>query len=233
MSDSIFSKKVLNLLFTLSVCGCSTPNKDPDLAVGGTLTGAAIGSGAGAVIGNQVGAIGGGAAVGAGIGAVQGLATGIALDALETELANQRDELLTLRAQLNKNEKTLKDAAQFADKSSFSQPLSTPLTIYFDEQATSIQPGSIKLIKDYITPFSHDPGFRRFVVSGNADDSSTADLNKKLAQLRAIEVAKVLSSSGIPSDQIEIKNDGTEFPILSNATTNGRVANRRVTIVVK
>lgn len=237
MSNSnSFQKTIIQTFSIVSVSffiSCATPNKDPDLAVGGTLTGAAIGSGAGAVVGNQVATAGAGVAIGAGIGAVQGLSTGIALDSLESELALQKDELLTLRAELNKNEKTLRDAARFSDASSFSEPHATPLTLYFDEDATSLQSGGVQLIKEFISPFVKDPGFRRFIVTGNADDSGTAELNKKLAHLRALEVAKILSASGIPSDQIEVKNAGAEFPILSNSTKAGREANRRVTVAVK
>ncbi len=85
------------LLFTSCA---SKPVPGPDKQGAGTLSGAAMGAGSGAVIGAQLTAgTGPGAAVGAGMGAIFGALHGIATDLLEDEEILQMEEVERLKVQ--------------------------------------------------------------------------------------------------------------------------------------
>jgi OmpA-OmpF porin, OOP family len=66
-------------------------------------------------------------------------------------------------------------------------------------------------------------------VRGYTDSRGSADYNLKLSQRRAESVMQYLQSHGL-SNQISAKGFGKEDPIADNATKDGQLANRRVTL---
>ena len=68
----------------------------------------------------------------------------------------------------------------------------------------------------------------RIAVEGNADTAEGSEL----ARLRAQSVAAALTAAGIPSTRISVQSFGSSRPVVSNATEQGRMENRRVEIVV-
>jgi len=72
---------------------------------------------------------------------------------------------------------------------------------------------------------------RRVLLIGHTDDIGKTNLNAELSERRAINVAKVFKSAGVPEDQIFYQGAGETLPLADNATEDGRAVNRRVEIV--
>jgi len=68
----------------------------------------------------------------------------------------------------------------------------------------------------------------RIAVEGNADTVEDSEM----ARLRAQSVAAALTSAGVPSRQVSVQSYGNSRPLVSNATEQGRMENRRVDIVI-
>lgn len=70
-------------------------------------------------------------------------------------------------------------------------------------------------------------------ISGHTDSTGSADINRTLSQARADSVARFLIDVGnIQSGRIMVRGYGPEKPVASNATSEGRAANRRVEILI-
>lgn len=67
-------------------------------------------------------------------------------------------------------------------------------------------------------------------IFGHTDNVGNADANLSLSQLRARAVANYLIRKGISSDRIFARGFGEKYPLASNATSEGRLQNRRVEI---
>ena len=65
-------------------------------------------------------------------------------------------------------------------------------------------------------------------VAGYTDNVGDAQRNKNLSGQRAQAVVNYLISKGIATDRLTAKGYGTENPIASNATAEGRQKNRRI-----
>ncbi len=82
---------------------------------------------------------------------------------------------------------------------------------------------------------SHGPEFKeayKVLVVGHTDTSGKASYNKVLSRRRAQCVADYLISTGVDADKIRVVGRGPREPVASNATSAGRVQNRRVEILV-
>jgi OOP family OmpA-OmpF porin len=70
-------------------------------------------------------------------------------------------------------------------------------------------------------------------ISGHTDSTGSAEINKRISQERAENVAKFLVEvGGIEASRIIATGYGAEKPVASNATADGRAANRRVEILI-
>lgn len=67
-------------------------------------------------------------------------------------------------------------------------------------------------------------------VTGHTDNVGGRSYNMGLSQARAGSVANYLQSRGVAGQRLQVSGLGYEQPIASNATAEGRQANRRVTI---
>jgi outer membrane protein OmpA-like peptidoglycan-associated protein len=71
------------------------------------------------------------------------------------------------------------------------------------------------------------------LIEGHTDSTGTAERNLELSHERAETVASYLASRGVSRDMMMIEGAGSERPIASNDTAEGRAANRRVEITVR
>lgn len=71
------------------------------------------------------------------------------------------------------------------------------------------------------------PGLR-ISVEGNSDTPEGSGL----ARQRAQSLAAALMAAGVPAQRVSIQNFGNSRPVVSNATEQGRMENRRVEIVI-
>ena len=69
-------------------------------------------------------------------------------------------------------------------------------------------------------------------VRGHTDNAGDPAANKKLSADRAATVRQALVERGVPAAQIESEGHGSERPIVSNESEEGRARNRRVELVV-
>ena len=71
-----------------------------------------------------------------------------------------------------------------------------------------------------------------FKVGGFVDNATVA-VNPKLSSLRAIAVFRELSKLGVTRSRLRADGYGALIPIASNDTEEGRVKNRRVSLIFK
>jgi OOP family OmpA-OmpF porin len=65
-------------------------------------------------------------------------------------------------------------------------------------------------------------------VAGHTDDRGNPTANMLLSQRRADVVRLRLIQLGVPPEQMTARGYGSQAPLVSNSTSAGRAANRRV-----
>jgi OOP family OmpA-OmpF porin len=70
------------------------------------------------------------------------------------------------------------------------------------------------------------------IIIGHTDSTGNAEYNIGLSKRRAQAVADYLVSTGVDADKLRVVGRGSQDPIASNDTADGRKKNRRVDIVV-
>ncbi|WP_242458073.1 TolC family outer membrane protein [Halomonas sp. YLGW01] len=71
------------------------------------------------------------------------------------------------------------------------------------------------------------------VIAGHADSTGSDAVNEPLSQDRADRVAGYLATRGVSRDLLEARGFGSRRPMTTNATAEGRRANRRVEITLE
>lgn len=208
------------------------PAQGPDKSIAGAVVGAAWGAGAGAVVGNQTGNQGDGALVGAGLGLVEGAATGLGLDASEEELLSQREVLADMKLHSAVTERQLKRIQARLDFPPAGLGAPQVYQLFFDQDGTNLKAGSAALLQTIARSIIANPYARKIIISGHSDDEGPKDYNEQLASSRARSVMGYLGQHGVALDSIKVESHGSERPLVSNATAEGRQLNRRVDIVV-
>lgn len=72
---------------------------------------------------------------------------------------------------------------------------------------------------------------RRVLLIGHTDDTGNSSQNAELSERRAKNVATLFKNAGVPESQIYYQGAGETMPQADNATETGRAQNRRVEIV--
>lgn len=199
----------------LSLAGCQTTNpytgqqqtsKSTSYGIGGALAGAAIGA---LVDGGD------GAWKGALIGGAAGMGAGYQVDQQEARL---RAELEGTGVQVYRVGDEIK--------------LIMPANITFDSSESDIKAafypvlGSVaKVFKEY--------DLNLIEISGYTDSTGGSKINMPLSQARANSVASYLIYQGVSPTRITAIGRADMNPIASNATADGRAANRRVEIKIR
>jgi len=75
-------------------------------------------------------------------------------------------------------------------------------------------------------------GLEKMRIEGHADATGRESYNVELSEQRAWAVADSFIQSGMPKSGIIVRGMGSQSPVASNATTQGRAENRRVSIIV-
>jgi outer membrane protein OmpA-like peptidoglycan-associated protein len=197
-------------LFTTTAC--VTDPETGQRSISKAAIGAAVGGGAGLLLGDLVGGrrdrtekI-----LGAGIGAIAGGAAGAYMDRQERELRartagtgvvveRQGDELL----------------------------LTMPAGITFPVNSFQIQPQFYGTLDQVAQTLSAYPS-TLVDVYGHTDPSGGDRINVPLSQNRAESVASYLSQRGVNRARIATQGFGSSRPVADNGTEAGRAQNRRV-----
>jgi transposase len=103
------------------------------------------------------------------------------------------------------------------------------IVVYFKHESNELPNHAFKTL-DQIVKFSAHYPESEIVVEGYTDSFGKYFYNKKLSKFRADVVKKYLVSQGISATKIKTFGMGSEKPIKSNETVEGRKQNRRVEI---
>jgi outer membrane protein OmpA-like peptidoglycan-associated protein len=211
--DVRWSMKITGAAFVgvlLLSAGCAT---NPDgsteykrTAVG-TLGGAAVGAGAGALIAGS-GHRGTGALIGGVVGAAAGGAIGNYMDRQAAEMKRKLPEAAVARE---------------GDK----LYVALPSGILFDVDKAVIKPTAKDSIAKAAEVLVKYPD-TYITVEGHTDSTGTAEYNQKLSERRADAVRDQLLRDGVPATRVSVKGYGESNPVADNATPEGRQSNRRV-----
>jgi len=199
--------------------GCQTTDPYTGEAKTTSATyGALIGAGAGAVVGMISGHDAKQrrqrALIGAGVGGLAGGAVGSYMDKQEDELR-----------------KVMRDSGVTVTRKGDDIVLNMPGNITFRTDSADLNAQFYKVL-DGVALVAKKYDKTIIEVAGHTDSVGEAAYNKQLSQRRASAVAQYLGSRGVADQRIMTAAGGEEHPVASNATEQGRAANRRVEVTL-
>lgn len=213
------SKRIIGvsgLAAMLATTACTT---DPTTGQR-TISKAAIGGIGGALGGYLLGDLVGGKRdrtekiLGAGIGAVAGAGIGAYMDAQERKL---REETAGTGVDV------IRDGDNLL--------LRMPSGITFGYDRADVQPQFQPTLNDVAAVLAQYP--KTYIdVYGHTDSDGADAYNQTLSERRAQSVSSYLVSRGVQSARVGTRGFGETQPIASNATEEGKAANRRVEIKI-
>ena len=103
--------------------------------------------------------------------------------------------------------------------------------IYFAYDKSQIVEKSFDILNQVVQALKDNPELR-VRIEGHTDDKGNPKHNLELSLGRAQAVRDYLTASGINADRLEAKGYGSEQPIDTNKTNEGRDRNRRVEFVI-
>ena len=104
-------------------------------------------------------------------------------------------------------------------------------SIFFKPDSDELTETSKAPLNEVATILTENPTFK-MVIEGHSDISGGRLTNKALSQKRAETVKKYLTQSGIEASRLTAIGYGSERPIFSNKTAQGRAKNRRVELKI-
>jgi OmpA-OmpF porin, OOP family len=104
-------------------------------------------------------------------------------------------------------------------------------SILFNSSKSSFKPGVTAKLDDIVAIMNEFPK-ATFAIGGHTDSTGNDKINSTLSQERADSIMNYFVSQGIDASRFTSKGYGSESPIDSNTTRDGRANNRRVEIKV-
>lgn len=101
--------------------------------------------------------------------------------------------------------------------------------VYFDFDKASLQTASFPELNKLAQVLHKNPNIH-IEIGGHTDDFGNDEYNQQLSEARALTVRNFLIESGIKGNRLQWKGYGESTPVKSNATAEGRQANRRTEI---
>ena len=194
----------------LSLTACQTVQNNPNTALGAGL-GAAAGAGLGLLVGGNDRR---NALVGAGVGLLAGAAVGSYLDQQQRAL-----------------EQDLSGTGATVTRIGDSLLVNLPGGVTFDTDSSAIKPQFFTPLSNVAQTMNEYPESYIDVV-GHTDNVGSAAYNQSLSERRARSVGDFLVSQRVVPERIVTYGQGFNQPVASNATPEGRAANRRVEIKI-
>lgn len=103
--------------------------------------------------------------------------------------------------------------------------------LYFETGKSALKPESKEQLENVAAIMKAYPDVK-IKLGGYTDSTGDAGINKRLSNDRAMSAMKELTSLGVPASRMEAEGYGSEHPIASNDTPEGRAQNRRIDIRV-
>jgi len=201
------------------IAGCQstdpyTGENKTSSATYGALIGAGTGAAIGMISGKDAKQRKQRALVGAGVGALAGGAVGGYMDRQENELrALMRDSGVTVT---RKGDDII---------------LNMPGNVTFRSGSADLNTQFFKVL-DGVAAVAKKYDKTIIEIAGHTDNVGSSSYNMQLSQRRADTVSRYLSSRGVVANRIMTAGGGEDHPIASNATEQGRAANRRVEVTL-
>ena len=218
MNKTISHLAVLAVAAAL-VAGCQT--MDPytgEQKTSSATKGAAIGAGAGAVLGILTGDDSkerrNRALIGAGVGALAGGAVGSYMDKQEAKLREQ-----------------LQGTGVSVTRVGDEIVLNMPGNVTFQTDSSDLNPQFFAVL-DSVALVLKEYDKTIVEVVGHTDSTGSAEYNQALSERRAATVASYVNARGIDQQRILAFGRGLTQPIADNATAAGRAQNRRVELTL-
>ncbi|AKT41339.1 OmpA family protein [Chondromyces crocatus] len=104
--------------------------------------------------------------------------------------------------------------------------------IQFAVNQAVILPASSSLLDEIAQTLKEHPELPKIEVQGHSSSEGDRNKNKTLSQARAEAVVKALTDRGVKNEVLTPKGFGSENPVASNDTEEGREKNRRVEFVI-
>jgi outer membrane protein OmpA-like peptidoglycan-associated protein len=153
--------------------------------------------------------------IGAGLGAVAGGVTGNYMDKQEDELRKKMEASgVTVTRQ--------------GDAITLNMPGNITYAFNSDQLNSRFYPvldGVVEVLKKYTSTM--------IMVVGHTDSVGSEQVNQDLSVRRAQSVANYLISKGVMAERIMIWGYGETRPVATNATEEGRAANRRAELTIE
>ncbi len=206
--------KIRFVLCALILAGCTTT--DPytgEERQSRTAQGAAVGAVAGAVVGGAASSRGDrrqGVLTGAVVGGAIGGGVGHYMDRKERAL---REQLQGTGVQVQREGDNLR--------------LIMPGNITFAVGRHEIRPEFYEVLNS-VSLVLKEYDQTAIQIAGHTDSTGSDQLNQTLSENRAGSVAQYLMGQGVSARRIESFGYGPRYPVATNATEEGRQANRRV-----
>ncbi len=110
----------------------------------------------------------------------------------------------------------------------------TPLSAdtLFRVGSADLSPGALDRLNRLLDDIQAKPNVASIIIAGHTDSTGTDMINLPLSEARASSVRDYLVANGLRGVNIEVEGHGASRPVASNATEQGRAANRRVEIIV-
>jgi outer membrane protein OmpA-like peptidoglycan-associated protein len=217
--NPVLKAALVALLAVGLAAGCQTT--DPytgetktSSATYGALIGAGAGAAVGMISGNDAKQRRQRALIGAGVGALAGGAVGAYMDKQEDELR-----------------KVMRDSGVTVTRKGDDIILNMPGNVTFRTDSADLNAQFYKVL-DGVALVAKKYDKTIIEVAGHTDSTGTADYNRQLSQRRASSVSGYLVSRGVAQARIMTAAGGEDHPIASNATEEGRAANRRVEVTL-
>lgn len=106
------------------------------------------------------------------------------------------------------------------------------LTVYFNYNSNELPIQELNKLNHLADRILHSPK-SKIVIEGFTDSIGNYYYNKQLSKFRADVVKNFMVSRGIASEKIHVFGRGSEDPVASNDTMEGRRRNRRVEVSVE
>jgi outer membrane protein OmpA-like peptidoglycan-associated protein len=196
------------LIASMTLSACASMSKEEK--------GAAVGVGAGAVlggiIGNQTGSTARGAIIGAAVGGVAGAIIGRQMDKQAAELKQNIPGAVVTRVGEG-------IVVTFASG------------LLFDFDSDRIRSESASNLRNLASSLGKYPNTDLLIV-GHTDATGTDSYNQSLSERRATSASNYITSQGVSSGRLRTSGRGETEPIASNETEAGQQANRRVEVAI-
>ncbi len=111
------------------------------------------------------------------------------------------------------------------------EPLTVTARVHFDFDKYNIKREYIPLLNEVVKTLKENPNVR-VRIEGFTDNIGPKAYNDRLAMRRAQAVRDYLMKAGIPADRIDVAGFGKEKYIADNATSIGRLTNRRAEFII-